>query len=176
MPVQGLIAFASFYDLPNDNDDDYDDKNDEFDVRYRNKSSVLTQLLFVLKNPDKHPHLEPSFRVLLYPNSLFIISLATNRLYTHEIKPSSLPVDKIPTRMGYVMRCSKTKAVHRNGQTFILESDGQERSLQPMNNEDMDAIKNLYWQENSTEDRITYPPFYTSLNDGDYLEPLNATQ
>ena len=87
----------------------------------------------------------------------------------------SLPVDKIPTRMGYVMRCSKTRAIHRDGQTF-LENDGQERLLEPMNEKDMDAIKSLYWQENSTEDRIVYPLFFTSLNDGDYLEPLNPTQ
>ena len=125
----------------------------------------------------KYPALKKSFRVTLYPNSLFLISLETNRLYTHEIKPSSLPVSKIPTRLGYVIRCSKTKAIHRDGRTYILaENDNakEERALEEMSGESMREIKDLYFQENVSDAQVTYPMIYTSLNEGDYKMPMNA--
>jgi hypothetical protein len=57
--------------------------------------------------------------VTLYPESAFFMPLSTNRLYTHEIRPSGLDASLLPTRLGYVVRCSSTEAVHKHGQTFI---------------------------------------------------------
>ena len=48
------------------------------------------------------------------------MSLDSNRLYTHEIIPSSLPIEKLPIRMGYVIRCSKTKALYNDGKTYLI--------------------------------------------------------
>jgi len=195
MPANGLIAFATFYDFgaltsvcaskP---------EEDPYDVYYRGRSgreptaSMLTQLEFVLKNPAAHPALQPKFRVTLYPGSLFVIPLETNRLYTHEIKPPVLPADKIPTRLGYVMRCSKTRATFWDDQTYVtIEPPGPgaalqvlkpgtqspgPRALQPMTPEDAALIKDLYFQENTTDQRMTYPPIYSSFNSGDYMRPL----
>jgi len=59
----------------------------------------------------------------LYPNSVFIMSLEMNRLYTHEISPSHLPMDLIPLRLGYVIRCSKTKAIYKDNKTYIINND-----------------------------------------------------
>ena len=54
---------------------------------------------------------------------MFIMSLEMNRLYTHEICPSCLPMDLIPLRLGYVIRCSKTKAIYKENQTYIIDND-----------------------------------------------------
>lgn len=202
MPVNGMIAFATFYDFGqlkmgrpvpghgNANDDQYDVcyQSGKSGSLPKATTSMLTQLEFVLKDPHAHPHMHPKFRIRLYPNSLLLISLETNRLYTHEIKPSVLPVNKIPTRLGYVMRCSKTKAVFRpnhnspgdlqpseptqgDGQTYIVEANG-EQPLHPVSVEEMQLIKDLYFAENTTDQRVVYPAIYSSLNSGDYKRPL----
>jgi hypothetical protein len=46
--------------------------------------------------------------------------LETNRLYTHEICPSVLPPTASPTRLGYVIRCSSTRACWTEGKTHLL--------------------------------------------------------
>jgi hypothetical protein len=51
------------------------------------------------------------------------MSLEMNRLYTHEISPSHLPMDLIPLRLGYVIRCSKTKAIYKDNKTYIFNND-----------------------------------------------------
>ena len=178
MPQNGLIAFTSFYDF--DNLVKHSDENrfflahscekDRFDLCYDHKTSILTQLEFVLKDPQTYPALKKVFRVTLYPNSVFMISLETNRLYTHEIKPPTLPVEKIPTRMGYVIRCSKTRAIYRDGKTFIMD-DGEEKQLHDMNAQDMTTIKTFYQKENLSSEIIEYPFVCSSLNQGDYLKP-----
>jgi hypothetical protein len=103
----------------------------------------------------------------LYPNSVFIISLMMNRLYTHEIVPSSKPVDKIPIRMGYVIRCSKTDAVYENDQVYLYGSQMKEPD-----DEGVKRLKELYYKENATAEIIDYDKFYFSLNKGDYMKPL----
>ncbi len=151
MPNNGLIAFATFYDVP---------------VAAKD-ASLLTQLEFALKNPATHPERRPKFRVTLSPNSLFIISLETNRLYTHEIKPSSMPVARLPTRMGYVIRSSKTKALHRGGKTYV---DGQ--VLRFANEEETKDIKALYLRENLTDEKVDYGDATVTLNRGDQMRPI----
>jgi hypothetical protein len=170
------MAFATFYDLssmtepPTSSSHTSSKPVDAFDLCYRHKTSILTRLKFVFKGSDSS--YEPQFDVTLYPNSLFLMSLDANRLYTHEISPSSLPIDKIPIRLGYVIRCSKTKAVWRDGRTFIVDDNGELKALEPMTPDESARIKELYRQENLTIDRIAYPMFYTSLNNGDYRKPL----
>lgn len=178
IPGNGLIAFCTFYQHYSD---DKFDKNlskyikkgtngDPFDYCY-NEQSVLTRLHFRLKKDVNDPSLVKDFSVTLYPNSVFIIPLSTNRLYTHEIKPSGLPIDKLPTRMGYVMRCSKTKAVFRYGQTYINE-DGEYIKLEQPTEKDIDELKAIYYRENLTSDIIHYGNVYFSLNTGDYKMPI----
>src|SRR5690606_15009020 len=103
-------AFCTFYK---------DFMNKKFDI---NGTSVLTKLRFRLKKTVTDSDLVKSFDVVLYPNSVFMISLSTNRLYTHEIIPSVLPIDRIPVRMGYVIRCSKTKAVYKDDKTYMYQN------------------------------------------------------
>lgn len=112
-----------------------------------------------------------SFDLLLHSNSVFMISLETNRLYTHEIVPSNLFVDKIQTRMGYVIRCSKTKAVYKNNKTWLVDENNNLIKLDEQNNEKIDELKDLYFKENMTSEKIIYKGHSFSLNNGDYLRP-----
>jgi hypothetical protein len=162
MPRAGLIAFCTFY-----NGDDL--KGIKEDYCY-NKTSVLTKLRFRLKDMVKDEKYVKQFDVVLYPNSVFIIPLSTNRLYTHEIVPSVLPVDKIPTRLGYVIRCSETRAVSKNGQVYITE-DGGLVKLEKPTNADVDELRKLYFKENTTDELMDYGKVNFSMNDGDYVTP-----
>ena len=166
MPENGLIAFTTFYEFDPSVPIEHS-KEDVFDVCY-NKQSVLTKLHFRLKEPQHN--LVKEFTIHLYPNSVFIIPLSTNRLYTHEIRAPALPIDKIPTRMGYVIRCSKTPAIWKDGETFIIEN-GEITKLEAMTHDDMVKLKELYAKENKTCDKITYGTVNFSMNAGDYKKP-----
>jgi hypothetical protein len=168
MPINALMAFCTFYRDLHKHDYDYE----------HNNPNIFTKLKFKLKK--EMDNMIPNFEIILYPNSVFIMSLTTNRLYTHEISPSILPIDKIPERMDYVIRCSKTRAIHRYGDTFVIrDSDGNNGvnnvrrrtksigappskhgfvAVQMMDptDEDIKNIKDLYYKENTTVDKIDY--------------------
>lgn len=149
MPRNGLMAFCTFYDQSVIED-----------------PNVLTKLRFRLKKSVTDESLNKDFSITLHPNSVFIMSLTMNRIYTHEIVPSVLPIDRIPTRIGYVIRCSKTKAVYKNGCTYI-----NSKPLQKATEIDLKSLKDLYFRENTTTDIIEYGDVYFSMNDGDYFKP-----
>jgi hypothetical protein len=168
MPVGGIMAFCTFYDglgtlrpVP----------DDAFDHGHKGKTG-LTRLHFELKEPALgRPGLLPEFTVTLYPGSVFFMPLSTNRLYTHEIQASMLDAAMLPTRLGYVVRCSKTAAVHRDGRTF-LALDGQLVPMEPPTPEGMAALRELYAAENRSDAVIDYGDrFRFSMNQGDYLAP-----
>jgi hypothetical protein len=174
MPPNALIAFCTFYDSFHDELKHIKrSKLDKFDWCY-NDASVLTKLVFRLKPTVTDHTLVKVFSVTLYPNSAFVISLLINRLYTHEIRPSDLNIDHIPTRMGYVIRCSNTKALHVNQTTYICEDD-QLVKLEPITPEDAISLRELYFKENTTTDIIDYSQIYFSMNDGDYQQPLGGS-
>ncbi len=174
MPKNALIAFCSFY--KGYTGSGFKDRTcvksttDAYDYCY-NGQSVLTVLRFCLKPDVAVNNMQKQFDVVLYPNSVFVIPLSTNRLYTHEIVPSALPVDKIPTRMGYVVRCSDTKAVYRDGQTYILKGNILHKLIEPVDT-DVLRLKELYYVENTTIEMVHYDGFYFSLNKGDYTKPI----
>ncbi|WP_280220766.1 hypothetical protein [Nocardia neocaledoniensis] len=168
MPANGIMAFCTFYDgldalrpLP----------EDPFDYGLR-RTSGLTGLRFRLKNPaDERPGRPAQFRLTLYPGSVFFMPLSTNRLYTHEIQPSTLDATVLPTRLGYVVRCSKTEAVHRNGRTFLAHDDTLV-PLEPPTEAGMDELRGLYAEENRTTSVVDYGDrFRFSMNAGDYRAP-----
>lgn len=171
MPVNGIMAFCTFYDRldklrPLD--------KDVFDYGYKGTSG-LTKLHFRLKDSVaellEHNNLPRQFTLTFYPNSVFFMPLSTNRLYTHEIRSSMLDAELLPTRLGYVVRCSDTEAVHKNGDTF-LKQDGKLVRLIPPTIEGIDELRKLYTQENNTPDFIDYGDrFLFSMNAGDYLAP-----
>lgn len=167
MPSNGLICFTTFYD----NNPTGNVEVGLFDIKYK-QHSIFTRLVFHLKKKEQHPNLLSEFEVVLYPNSMFMIPLSCNMLYTHEIRPSALPVNMIPTRLGYVIRCSKTKAVHKNGETFIEHEDGSLTKLIPMNSDYSKLIKQLYFEENVETYPIKYPLIPTSFNLGDFKAPI----
>ena len=169
MPKEGLIAFCTFYDQENFNQLS-PSETDPYDWCYKGKSG-LTRLLFKLKSSAENPNLVKEFSVTLYPNSAFLIPLSTNRLYTHEIRPSALNIDKIPTRMGYVARCSNLDAVYMNDQTYIKEND-QLIKLEEMTQETMGDLRNSYYEENETVKVVNYGKVHFSMNSGDYEKPL----
>ena len=186
MPRNGLMAFTTFYKGHANNN--FDPKviqltkstSDLFDWTVNNVSS-LTRLRFRLKTPN--PNYVDKFDIVLYPNSVFIMSLSSNRLYTHEIVPSVLSVDKIPTRLGYVIRCSKTKAIYKDNQTYIIDNDqdtvvtnNNYVKLEKPDQEGIKELKDLYFKENTSDELITYRKFYFSLNNGDYERPLANSQ
>ncbi|MFF5780043.1 hypothetical protein ACFY7Y_24275 [Streptomyces virginiae] len=170
MPVNGVMAFCTFYDgleklRPL--------AEDAFDYGVK-RASGLTRLRFRLKEPivDGDGVALPSqFELTLYPGSVFFMPLSTNRLYTHEIRPSTLGADVLPTRLGYVVRCSSAEAVHKDGRTF-LKGGGNPVELGPPTPEGMDELRRLYAEENRTSSFIDYgDEFLFSMNTGDYVAP-----
>jgi hypothetical protein len=176
MPKTAVMAFCSFYEGFVDNEFDPDLKikrstEDPYDYRY-NETSALTRLRFRLKDEVTDDRYEKKFDITLYPNSVFVMPLSTNRLYTHEIIPSILPVDRIPTRMGYVIRCSNTDAVHKEGQTYIIKN-GECLPLEEPTKDGLAELKDLYYKENSTIEMVDYEDkFFFSMNRGDYEQPI----
>jgi hypothetical protein len=158
MLKNALMAFCTFYK-----------SHDGVDL---NNPATLTRLRFRLKPPHEKYDLNEKFEVILHPGSVLIIPLLTNRLYTHEIVPSFLPINKIPTRLGYVVRSSKTKAVFKDGQTFIVEDNGDLTELRKPTGDDAKKLKDLYYEENMTDNEVDYGKIYFSLNEGDYKEPI----
>ena len=169
MPANGIIAFCTFYS--SDVSQYKTPSQDRFD-RYFKSASVLTKLRFRLKNEVRHLPLAKDFDVTLYPSSTLLIPLATNRLYTHEIVPPTLPVGRFPTRLGYVIRCSKTKAVFRDGATFIQRAGREDVKLEKPTQVECHELKTLYQRENVTAEKIQYGTVYFSLNEGDYKRPF----
>ncbi len=170
MPVNGIMAFCTFYDRL--------DKlqpltKDAFDYGYKGVSG-LTKLHFRLKDAvAEQPgcSLPREFTVTLYPNSAFFMPLSTNRLYTHEIRSSMLDAELLPTRLGYVVRCSSTEAVSKHDRTF-LKRDKELVELEPPTIEGIDELRKLYTEENNTPDFIDYGDrFLFSMNAGDYSAP-----
>lgn len=170
MPKNSVMAFCTFYDGL---DRLRPLTTDTFDYGYRGTSG-LTTLYFRLKQSVANQPgstLKPHFRVTLYPNSVFLMPLSTNRLYTHEIRPSQLDVAKLPTRLGYVVRCSAREAVYKQGQTYLEAAEGRV-ALQPPTPEGMAALRKLYAEENCTDACVDYGDgFLFSMNRGDYTEP-----
>lgn len=168
MPKNGLICFCTFYA---DLDNKQKSTEDMFDYCYK-KTSVLTCLEFKLKKCIEVESLVKTFSITLYPNSMFVIPLSTNRLYTHEIKPSTLRFDMIPIRMGYVIRCSDLYAVFKDGHTYIKEDDKLVK-LESTTNDDIKNLRNNYYEENTTvkEKETIYGKVHFSMNEGDYLKP-----
>jgi hypothetical protein len=170
MPVNGIMAFCTFYDRL--------DKlqpltKDAFDYGYKGVSG-LTKLHFRLKDAVAESSgctLPREFTLTLYPNSAFFMPLSTNRLYTHEIRSSMLDAELLPTRLGYVVRCSSTEAVHQHDRTF-LKRDGELFELEPPTIEGIDELRKLYAQENNTAAFVDYGNrFLFSMNVGDYSAP-----
>lgn len=165
MPDNGIMAFCTFYDGL---DALHPMPDDPFDYGYK-RTSGLTRLAFRLKAPTGD--LPAEFSITLYPGSVFLMPLSTNRLYTHEIRSSALDAARLPTRLGYVVRCSATEAVHKDGATF-LENDGALTPLEPPTPEGMGELRGLYADENKTDAFIEYGDrFRFSMNEGDYRAP-----
>ncbi|MEW2588390.1 hypothetical protein [Streptomyces virginiae] len=170
MPADGIMAFCTFYDRL---DGLRPLAEDAFDLGVKG-ASALTRLHFRLKEPTARldgATLPPQFTLTLHPGSVFLMPLSTNRLYTHAIRPSSLDAESLPTRLGYVVRCSSTEAVHKDGRTF-LKTAGAPAPLEQPTPAGMDELRRLYAEENRTSSFIDYGDrFPFSMNTGDYLAP-----
>ncbi|MFH9609257.1 hypothetical protein [Streptomyces sp. NPDC017448] len=170
MPVNGIMAFCTFYDGL---DALHPSSTDPFDRGVKGVSA-LTRLHFRLKEPAAElagTPLPPQFGITLHPGSVFFMPLSTNRLYTHEIRPSALNAERLPTRLGYVVRCSSAEAVHKGGRTF-LKKGGDLVELGPPTRNGMDELRRLYAEENRTASLIDYgDAFLFSMNTGDYVAP-----
>ncbi|CAN0540007.1 unnamed protein product, partial [Laminaria digitata] len=169
MREDGLIAFCTFYDT-SDFEGLKPSESDPYDWCYK-KNSGLTRLLFKLKKDVEDDDLIEEFSVTLYPNSVFIIPLSTNRLYTHEIRPSMLNVDMIPTRMGYVARSSSAEALFKDGKVYLKDGEAL-IELAPMTRETLSRLRDSYYKENRTADEIAYGEVHFSMNSGDYKKPI----
>ncbi|MCF3182244.1 hypothetical protein IPZ70_20165 [Streptomyces polychromogenes] len=157
MPANGIMAFCTFYD--------------GIEKLQPPGVSGLTSLRFRLKDTETGAALPPRFSVTLHPGSVFFMPLSTNRLYTHEIRPGALDADSLPTRLGYVVRCSNTEAVHKDGQTFLKRAGEPVRLGRPTP-EGMDHLRRLYAEENRTSSFVDYGgQFLFSMNSGDYVAP-----
>lgn len=169
MSAEAVMAFCTFYD-----DANFErlkpSKSTRFDWCYKNTSG-LTRLLFKLKKNITDDSLVKEFSLTLYPNSVFLIPLITNRLYTHEIRPSVLDIDMIPIRMGYVIRCSNLEASYIDDQTYIKENENLVK-LEKMTDEMLKDLRDSYYKENKTEEFVDYGKVHFSMNMGDYEKPI----
>jgi hypothetical protein len=167
MPASGIMAFCTFYDRL--------DKlqplaGDAFDHGVKGVSGLTFRLKEPVDGRDETV-LPSQFTLTLYPGSVFFMPLSTNRLYTHETRPSTLDAGLIPTRLGYVVRCSKAEAVHKDGRTF-LKMAGDRVRLEPPTPAGMDELRRLYATENRSSSFIDYGDgFLFSMNTGDYVAP-----
>ena len=169
MPDHGVMAFCTFYEGL---DRLGPIAGDAFDRGHR-KITGLTRLRFRHKETEERGASPDQFTITLYPNSVFFMPLSTNRRYTHEIVPSELDAARLPTRLGYVVRCSKTEAVHEDGRTFLLRDDARVE-LEAPTSEAMGELRRLYAEENKTSAHIDYgDDFRFSMNAGDYLAPIH---
>ncbi|MER7952245.1 hypothetical protein ABTY59_33130 [Streptomyces sp. NPDC096079] len=170
MPADGIMAFCTFYEGL---DELGPLAGDAFDRGVKG-ASALTRLRFRLKDPagdGEGGTLPQGFTVTLHPGSVFFMPLSTNRLYTHEVRPSALDADVLPTRLGYVVRCSSAEAVHKDGHTYLKKA-GELVRLEPPTPDGMDALRGLYAEENRTSSSIDYgDEFLFSMNTGDYRAP-----
>lgn len=142
MPINGIMAFCTFYDDLSKLE--YLD-TDKFDMGKRGVSG-LNKLVFKLKDEvaelDSSNNLVKSFAITLYPNSAFIMPLTTNRLYTHEITASSLNAELLPNRLGYVVRCSNKECIHKNGSTYV-KKERDEIKLEDPTETELFELKHL---------------------------------
>ncbi|GCD98583.1 hypothetical protein [Embleya hyalina] len=170
MPVNGIMAFCTFYDGL---DRLRPLTEDAFDHGVKGVSG-LTRLRFHLKEPIEARNgvaLPSQFTLTLHPGSVFFMPLSTNRLYTHEIRPSTLDAELLPTRLGYVVRCSSAEAVHKDGHTFLKVAEDLVQ-LGPPTPDGMSELRRLYAEENRTSSFIDYgDEFVFSMNTGDYVAP-----
>lgn len=167
MPANGIMAFCTFYDGL---DHLQPLAEDAFDLGVKGVSA-LTRLRFRLKESAQGAALPAQFTVTLHPGSVFLMPLSTNRLYTHEIRPSALDAGLLPTRLGYVVRCSKAEAVHKDGRTHLKRPGGLVE-LEPPTQEGMDELRRLYAEENRSSAVIDYgDELLFSMNAGDYRAP-----
>ncbi len=171
MKSKGLIAFCTFLKLQSEVKNVKQSADCMFDQCYNNNTSVLTNLRFRLKDCITDTKYVKQFDITLYPNSMFVIALDTNRSYTHEIVPSILDITKIPLRMGYIVRCSDTEAIHKNGLTYIVQGKKLIELKEP-NEDNVKELKELYLKENTTDEHIDYHPIFYTMNDGDRMKPL----
>jgi hypothetical protein len=171
MCANGVMAFCTFYE----NLSMINIKKQKYDYLYK-KTSVLTRLCFRLKSCVKETAgLVKKFFVTLYPNSVFLMPLSTNRLYTHEIVPSTLSINMIPKRMGYVIRCSKTQAIFNTEDpvgTYIYNHRNELVPLEEPTESGIKLLKELYLKENVSDEIVKYDDIFFSLNEGDYREPI----
>jgi hypothetical protein len=82
-----------------------------------------------------------------------------------------LNAERMPTRLGYVVRCSNLEAQYMNEQTYIKDN-GTFIKLEEMTAETQEGLKNSYREENQTEEMITYGKIHFSMNAGDYEKPI----
>lgn len=190
MPASGVLAFCSFYEsfeggaFRGKHARLHHPASDPFDFcvgeSFGRGASALTSLHFQLKRDVHDASLAREFSVTLYPDSLLLIPLSSNRLYTHEIRPSLLPVAYIPTRLGYVARCSKTRALFSAaaGTRVVSACDSRLRALVPGSAADLRSLRSLYFAENTSSDVVRYGDAYGdvffSMNGGDFLAPTPA--
>ncbi|MFI7007082.1 hypothetical protein [Streptomyces sp. NPDC050145] len=171
MPVNGVMAFCTFYEGLDKLEPMADDPFDHGVKR----ASGLTRLHFRLKDPAAERDeaaLPDRFTLTLYPGSVFFMPLSTNRLYTHEIRPAALDAERLPTRLGYVVRCSGTEAVHKDGRTYLRKAAGDLVELEQPTEAGMEELRSRYAAENRTTSFIEYgDAFLFSMNAGDYLAP-----
>lgn len=77
----------------------------------------------------------------------------------------------MPTRLGYVVRCSSTQALYKENSTY-LKAHGKLLELEPPTHEGVAEVKRLYAEENLTDNVIRYNhPIMFSMNRGDYSKP-----
>ncbi len=153
--------------------------HDVFDLQHRG-ISVLTRLRFRLKRDIADTCTRPrEFDVVLYPNSVFLMPLSTNRLYTHEVVPSVFPPEVLPVRLAYTLRCSNRVAVHRGGRTYFAHSSdgiGEMVPMEDVQEQSAAVLQQLFAEENLTSRRIRYNEddavWNFSFSRGDYMRPL----
>jgi len=183
MPQNGLLAFCTFYDgLEKLHPLGHDCSSPLTDLGLRGVSG-LSRLVFHRKRDVTAlpgcAELPRRFTVTLFPGSVLLVPLSTNRLYQHEVRPGALDAAELPTRMGYVVRCSDAEAVHASGWTYLKTAQGERVPLERPTPEGMRQLRALYAEENACAHVVDYSTrghIAFSMNEGDYLRPQSRVR
>ena len=77
-----------------------------------------------------------------------------------------MDVKQLPTRLGYVIRCSNTEAIHKNDKTYILDNNSLIELIEPCD-EEVKRLKELYWKIQSMIDNYCeheHKQYYERVN------------
>jgi len=74
--------------------------------------------------------------------------------------------------MGYVVRCSNTQVYYKDDENILICRYDKIIKLGEPTSKCIETLKQIYYEENTSDELITYDMFNFSMNNGDYKKPI----